>query len=150
MKVKSILSVAVLLGILSWQCKKTEDGLGTQKSLKESLNASTQNLNAAISEITNSRGYQLISLGGTNKAASLKSGDFHDSITLAKIAGVYEFHAQHPASWCFWCYQKLFEKTGDTSVKDVLVKTKDGRLTRRFLFHICTVLDTEIKIGFNY
>jgi hypothetical protein len=146
MKVKSILSVALLLGILNWQCKKTDDGLGTQKNLKESLNASTQSLNAAISDITNTRGYQLISLSGTNKAASLKSGDFQDSITLAKIAGIYEFHAQHPAGWCFWCYQKLFEKTGDTSV--LIVKLPSDKIFHPWRFAECHTTDTSLVNNF--
>jgi hypothetical protein len=146
MKVKSILSLAVILVILSWQCRKTEDGLELQKSLKESLNASTQNLNAAVTEIANTRGYQLISLGGTNKAATFKSDGFQDSITLAKIAGIYEFHAQHPASWCFWRYQKLFEKTGDTSV--LVVKLPSDKIFHPGRFEECRAADTSLVNNF--
>jgi len=68
--------IIFLAGMLASQCSKKADS-GTPQSLKESLDAGTQNLNTAVTAISKTYGYKVISL---NDGSTLKSGPLFNII----------------------------------------------------------------------
>jgi hypothetical protein len=146
MKTKTIFSVVILICLFSWQCKKNEDsGI---KSLKESLNSNVQSLNFAVNEIAKTKGYQLIALStnGTQKSVLKNGPGFQDSITLAKIAGIYEYKPVYTPHWCFLCYDKLFNKTGSSN--QLIVKLPSEKVFHPNRFCILEKADTALKNNF--
>ena len=104
---RSIVVIALLIGLFSWNCSRIESYLG----LKQSIEKGTYEINSAISKISGSNAYKLLLSSGD----LTKSDDgFRDSITLDLIAGIYEYqpdsilcnHRFHP--------YRLFNKTGDS------------------------------------
>jgi hypothetical protein len=146
MKRKTILAVAIIASIFTWQC--TKDDMGANKSLKESLNSSAQNLNTAVNEITKTKGYKVLSLtdNGTTKSFAIKDAGYNDSITLAKIAGIYEYHPVKIENWCFWCYNKLFEKKGASA--QLIVKLPSEKVFSPWKFRTVSAKDTTLKNNF--
>jgi hypothetical protein len=146
---KIILIIAGFVSILAWQCSKTNDSISPLNlSLKASLNAGTQKLNKAVSEIAQTRGYQIITLNDQSltKSASLLSTGFMDSITLAKIAGIYEYHPITYKGWCFSCFSRLFRKTGESN--ELIVKLPDVKVFHPYRFLTVTPADSTLKNNF--
>lgn len=80
---KTLFSVALIAGVLSWNCSRTDSDI----SLKSSLDESAAKINTAMTVISESGGYDLMIFNDMTK-----SGDgFSDSITLDLISGVYDF-----------------------------------------------------------
>lgn len=140
MKTKSLYLAAFLLGVLSWNCNKT-DGLKTDansESLKMSINSGVQELTTAINAISTSAGYQVIA-GPTDlmtKSAELSPIDtIKHSIFLADIAGVYDYKAQALKTWPFTIF-RFFNKTATSSQMIVRLpeeKTKVSKSLLRYL-----------------
>jgi hypothetical protein len=118
---RNILTVALLIGMISWSCSRIESPHG----LKQSIEKSSSDINSAITKISGSIGYQLLS----SAVDITKSDDgYSDSITLDLVSGIYEYdpdsvwHNNH-----FHPY-KLFKKTG-TSDRMIV------SLPERMVFH---------------
>jgi hypothetical protein len=113
------MTIILLTGMLTWQCSKKMDSNAPQsvssQNLKESLNSGTQNIANAVTAISKTYGYKIINLneGSTLKSALALDAGFQDSITLAKISGVYEYQPSTYRYWCFSCFTKLFKRTGE-------------------------------------
>jgi hypothetical protein len=150
MKIKTVLSAVLFTGILATQCTKdTQNGTnGSNLSLKESLNTGAAKLNTAVNELALSRGYQLLTSGNisTNESFSVKNGSHQDSITLEKIAGIYEYQPITYSDWCFTCYSKLFVKTG-TSDK-FIVKLPAEKVFEPWRFREVIAEDTVLQNNF--
>jgi archaellum component FlaG (FlaF/FlaG flagellin family) len=102
---KSILIVWVVVGLIAISCSKTD----TSTSLKDSIERSAAKINNAISEISVTKGYELLTIAEDLSKSEIS---YHDSITLAMIAGIYDyspdtvFYHENPFP------RKLFKKTG--------------------------------------
>jgi hypothetical protein len=140
------ISMAIILvsGMLAWQCTKNTDS-GTPQSLKESLTAGTQNLTTAVSEISKTYGYKVITLndGSTLKSALSTETTFQDSITLAMIKGVYEYQPVTYQHWCYSCFTKLFKKTGDND--HLIVKLPESKIFTPHKFKTVIQSDSTLK-----
>jgi len=102
---KILVLLVVLTGMLSWQCSRTT----SDPSLKSSVDVSVAKINTALTAISETRGYQLMTSSDLTK-----SGDgFNDSIDLDLVAGIYDFkpdtficqHFMMP----FWRFEKTAE-----------------------------------------
>lgn len=142
----SRISMAIILvcGMLTWQCSKKSES-GSPQSLKESINVGSQNLNSAVTTISQSYGYKIISLNeqSTLKSALASDASFQDSITLAKIKGVYEYQPASYTHWCFSCFDKLFKRTGDND--HFVVKLPEVKVFIPSKFQVVTKSDTALK-----
>jgi hypothetical protein len=147
MKMKTILTAVLFFCLLSWQCSKNAEN-GTNLSLKESLNTGVEKLNSAITEVSATRGYQLLNLqnSGSVEILTSKSAVYEDSITLAKIAGIYEYQPISYTDWCYSCYNKLFVKT-DPSNK-FIVKLPSEKVFSSHRFHMVTPIDSTLENNF--
>ncbi len=110
---KYVLIIGVVLGLLGWSCSKIE----TPKSslgLKQSIENSTTAINSAVSNIAQTEGYKLLTSSADPTAKDSNSEAFKDSITLAMIAGIYDYQPNtaivfhHNLNFPFM----LFKKTG--------------------------------------
>lgn len=102
---KTLLPVALIAAVLSWNCSRTASDI----SLKSSLDESAAKINTAMTVISESRGYDLMVINDMTK-----SGDgFSDSITLDLISGVYDFSPDtfvcRHFSMPFWRFDKSDE-----------------------------------------
>ena len=139
-----ILVILLLTSTLAWQCSK-QNGTGESQSFKQSLNASTQSLNTAAAEISKTYGYKVLNLsdGSNLKSALATDASFQDSITLAKIKGMYEYQPKSYTHWCYSCFDKLFKKTGDNN--DLIVKLPEAKVLFPRRFQSVAQSDTSLK-----
>ena len=118
---RNIFVLSVVAGLISWSCSKVESNLG----LKQSFEKSVADINNAITRISETKGYQLITLSGD----PAKYGDsFNDSITLGLIAGIYDYQPDPIPRDHFYYPYRLFKKTGTS---DILIVN----LPERMIFH---------------
>jgi len=118
---KYVIIVIVLIGLISWQCSK----MISEPSLKQSVEDGVAKINNAISVISETKGYQLMSVTGDEPKLE---AEYNDSIKLDMIAGVYDYQPES-----FYCnhYRKsmwLFKKTGESDSMIV-------NLPQRMIFH---------------
>jgi len=141
----------MLTGLITWQCSKQtiENGnTNSSSSLKSSLTTATNNLNTAITQITETKGYQLLSISNVNttQSASIETAGYQDSITLATIAGIYAYKPVTYNNWCFQCYNKLFTKTGTST--NLVVELPSAKVFYPQRFHLVTPADTSLPNNF--
>jgi hypothetical protein len=138
--------LVILTGMFAWQCSKMANSNTPQStsSLKATINTSAQNLSDAVAAISQTYGYKVLSL---NENSTLKSTlapvTFQDSITLAKIKGVYEYQPSSYRHWCFACFDRLFKRTGDSN--DLIVKMPSVKVFYPAKFRMVTQSDSSLK-----
>jgi hypothetical protein len=118
---KHVIFIAVGACIMAWGCSKVNSDL----NLKQSVEKGVADINNAISCISETKGYQIFTLGGD--LAKSDEG-FNDSITLGLIAGIYDFQPGPVLTHHFYYPYRLFKKTG-TSDKMIV------NLPERMIFH---------------
>ena len=148
MKKNALLIIVLFSGIAAWQCsKQTVSGPGTTTSLKASLNTGSQKLIQAVSNITQSKGYEILTLNSSLKSAPLQDDAiFKDSITLSGIKGIYEYQPVTYRHWCYGCFTKLFKKTGDTSL--LIAKLPSDKIFHPSRFQTVVAADSTLKNNF--
>jgi len=140
---KNIFALAILMALIGWQCSKI-DSTSRKLSLKESLETSVAELNNAISIISSTKGYQLLSVS----AEGVKQDDsFKDSITLDIIAGIYDYQPDpHPCNHFYFPY-KLFTKTGESDM--LIVNLPHKMIFRPKYLHNCSCNDEVMENNFT-
>ena len=126
MKNKIILSAFVAMAAVGmWSCTQNSNGVTdvSKQSLKEAITNSADQVSTAMSDISSSDGYKVITSGSSSlKSADLSSTEdemFSDSITLADVAGVYEYQDSvlNEMHWGYSSYMyNHFKMTADTSL----------------------------------
>jgi hypothetical protein len=135
MKTKSYLLGLVLLSFLTWSCSNKDELSTSQGSLKTSMNTNVANLTTAVTAITSSPGYQVLAISGTSNGPSLvksvtsNSGSFFstplDTISLAAIAGTYDYKASKFKKWNASLYN-FFTKTATST--DFIVRLPESKV----------------------
>jgi hypothetical protein len=126
---RNIVIIGIVFGIIGWSCSKIETSQSQQLGLKQAVEMNTTAINTAISNISRTEGYQLLSSSADPTAKDLNAGVFKDSITLGLVAGIYDYqpdtiNLHHNLYYPF----RLFKKTG-TSDKMIV------NLPQRLIFH---------------
>jgi hypothetical protein len=127
---RNVLIIGIVFGLLGWSCSKVETPQSQRLGLKQSIEKSTADINTAISNISQTKGYQLLSLSVDPSARIVAPAtSFKDSITLGLIAGIYDYQPDtiimhHNFNYPF----RLFKKTG-TSDKMIV------NLPQKLIFH---------------
>ena len=125
---RNVLAIIIVLGLITWSCSKNDTQQQTL-GLKQSIEKNVTEINVALTKISATKGYQILSLGGSPAAKSVDVVTFKDSITLALIAGIYDyqpdtlFMGHH-----FGFPYKLFKKTGTSN--NMIVN-----LPQKLIFH---------------
>ena len=93
---------------MGWSCSKFE---AENLNLKQSVEKSVGDVNNALHAISESGGYQILSMEET----VLKSEtDFRDSITLDMVSGIYDFNPDLSDRHQFFIPFRMFEKTDES------------------------------------
>jgi hypothetical protein len=110
-----IILVMVFLSALLWGCNKNT-GFNGNTSLKQAINQSAQNLNTAMSAISSTKAYSILTInGGTLKSATITDPVYKVYIPLDTIKGIYDYKpVTKPDRWG-WSLIKFFKKTADNS-----------------------------------
>jgi hypothetical protein len=125
MKNRIILSgIVALAAVGMWSCTQNSGGGVTDvanQSLKEAFTNSADQVSTAVSDISSSDGYKVITSGNSNLKSATEGGDemFSDSISLGDVAGVYEYQ-DSVLNTMHWGFQSSmynhFKMTADTSL----------------------------------
>jgi hypothetical protein len=146
---RNVLIIGIVFGLLGWSCSKVETPQSQQLGLKQSFEKSTTDINTAISNISQTKGYQLLSLGVDPSARIVAPAtSFKDSITLGLIAGIYDYQPDtiilhHNFNYPF----RLFKKTG-TSDKMIVNLPQKLIFNPRYL-HSFVKSDSVLKNDFT-
>ena len=115
---RNILVIGMVFGLLGWSCSKVDNQTQTlSQGLKQSIEQNTAAINTAISKISATKGYQVLSLDAAPAAKDISAAtSFNDSITLALVAGIYDYQPDtillhHNIFYPF----RLFKKTGTSN-----------------------------------
>jgi hypothetical protein len=126
---RNVLFSAVVFGLIVSSCNKidTQNQLQPQ-GLKQTIEKNITDINNAISNISQTKSYQILSSNDMT-AKTVAPTSFKDSITLALIAGIYDFQLDTmPMHHNFEFPFRLFKKTG-TSDKMIV------NLPQKLIFH---------------
>jgi hypothetical protein len=113
---RNIVIIGIAFGLLGWSCSKTDTSTQSQ-GLKQSLEQNTAAINTAIAKISQTKGYQVLSLNSAPTAKDVTAAtSFKDSITLGLVAGIYDYQPDtillhHSIFYPF----RLFKKTGTSN-----------------------------------
>jgi hypothetical protein len=102
----------IILGIFLFSCSKQNESL-TDSSLKGSLNNGIQQLDKAISSISSTKGYELLSI--QSPIATKSASDYSVNISLDSIKGVYDYKPVTQTRFGVFSILKFFTKTASSS-----------------------------------
>jgi hypothetical protein len=119
---KSIIAVFVITGLVAWSCSKVETG---NNGLKQSVEKGVADISHAVSKISGTAGYQLITM---NEAAAKSEHSFNDTINLGMVSGIYDFQPDTVMHYGHYNPYRLFSKTGESDNMVV-------NLPERMVFH---------------
>jgi hypothetical protein len=126
---RKIFVISIIFSMVAWSCSK--DGTQTAPvSLRQSLDKNVADINTALSKISATKGYQILSISGDPSARADVSGTtYKDSITLALVAGIYDYQFDTiPMHHRFEFPYRLFKKTGTSNMMIV-------NLPQKLIFH---------------
>jgi hypothetical protein len=109
---KSVLILAAVTGILFWGCTKTDSFNSMSSSLKQSVSTGITAVNNAVGTISTSKGFEVLN---ANSVAMKSEVTYTDSVTLASVAGIYDFKPDLFHFYDFFIPHRLFVKTGTSS-----------------------------------
>jgi hypothetical protein len=126
---RNILLIASVFGLISWSCSKV-DNQSQSLNLKQSVEKNIANINTAISKISETKGYQILSVSADPAAkTAFAESSFKDSITLALVAGIYDYQPDTIMMHHNFAYPfRLFKKTGTSDMMIV-------NLPQKLIFH---------------
>lgn len=145
---RNILLIGVVFGLISWSCSKN-DNLGQPQDLKQAIEKNVADINTAMSKISATKGYQILSLSANVAAkAADASAAFKDSITLGLIEGIYDYQPDTIMMHHHFAYPfRLFKKTG-TSDK-MIVNLPQSRIFHPKYLHSFIKSDSVLKNDFT-
>lgn len=139
----------VLCSSLLWRCS-SEKSADYPKDLKSSLNYTAQKVNSALGQIAQTQGYKLLTIQESNALKSTTINNLfcygYDSIELADISGIFEFHPVNYWHWCFDCYDKLFQKTGESNL--LIAKMPKEKIFYPSRLYSMRPMDSTLKNNF--
>lgn len=118
---RNIVAVGMLLlfSAVLWSCSDSDSPKTSDETAKEALTTKTQDLKTAVEDITESKGFEIITMSDNTKTDD--GGDdtiFSASITLEDIKGLYEYNVStdEATEAKFGFMQNVFTKTKDTTL----------------------------------
>jgi hypothetical protein len=137
---KNIFVIAVAACIVAWGCSKVDPG----STLKQSVDRSVADINKAISTISETKGYQMLTLAGD---AVKNDIGFNDSITLDLVAGVYDFQPSPVMTHHLYFPYRLFKRTGESD--KLVVNLPEKLVFHPKYLHCYDPVDTVITNNFT-
>jgi len=145
---RNILLIGVVFGLISWSCSKIDNQTQSQ-GFKQSVEKNVADINTALSKISATKGYQILSMSANPITRVVGPGtSFKDSITLGLIAGIYDYQPDTILMHHHFAYPfRLFKKTG-TSDK-MIVNLPQSRIFHPKYLHSFIKSDSVLKNDFT-
>jgi hypothetical protein len=149
-----IIFIAVLFSAILFSCTKT--GFVNNASLKESINQGAMDLNNAVTAISTSKAYSILTVNdGTQKSATLADPVYKVYITLDSVKGIYDYHPLTKNKWGVpfrdrygMPVMRFFSKTADDNKMIVRMPLKKVEHPRLFLWNFLKS-DTSLTNNFQ-
>jgi hypothetical protein len=142
-----LILATVFVSLFLWGCTKN-DGILDNKSLKQAINQSAQNLNSAMDAIYSSKAYSILTVGdGALKSATIADSTYRVYIGLDLIKGIYDYKPVPKRDRWGWSLMQYFSKTADESkmiVRMPLKKVKSPGSLRHY-----SLSDTSLTNNFS-
>jgi hypothetical protein len=145
---RNIILIGMVVGLVGWSCSKVETSQSQQLGLKAAVEQSTAAINSAISNISTTKGYQVLTASNGAISKDATATPFNDSITLALVEGIYDYKPgtiilHHNINYPY----RLFAKTG-TSEK-MIVNLPQQLIFHPGYLHSHSFSDTTLKNDFT-
>jgi hypothetical protein len=138
---KNIIAIVVVAGVIAGSCSKNET---TNNGLRGSLEDGVAAISSAVSDITGTTGYKMLSLTDV----STKSEDaFNDSINLSLVDGIYDFSPDTVIRIHHFSPYRLFKKTGESG--NMVVNMPELFVFHPKHLHFYQPLDTVLTNNFT-
>jgi len=119
---KNIIAVIVIMGVIAWSCSKVDSG---NNGLKQSVEKGVADINRAVTKISSTAGYQLISM---NEATAKSDFNLSDTIDMNDVSGIWDFQPDTIYRSHEFCPYKLFLRTAES--ENMVIN-----LPERMVFH---------------
>jgi hypothetical protein len=140
---RNIVVIGIVFGIIGWSCQKVET---PPQGLKLSIEKASSDINTAISKISATKGYQLLTSG--SNFTSKSEVEFKDSITLGLVAGIYDYQPDSVKHYHSPLYPyRLFKKTGESN--DMIVNLPEKLIFHCNYLHNYNPADSVLKNNFT-
>jgi hypothetical protein len=138
---RNIVAIAVIMAMGVWGCSKIDSG---NSGLKRAVENGVASIDHAVSKISGTTGYQLLSM---NDATSKSDFTFNDTIELSDVAGIYDFKPDTILRIHHFSPYRLFKKTGESA--DMVVNLPEAMVFHPK--HLCffAPLDTVYPNNFT-
>jgi hypothetical protein len=145
-QVRIIFIATVCVSILAG-CAKN-DGILDQTSLKQAIDQSALKLNTAVSSISSTQAYSILTMnGGTAKSATVTDSIYRVYIPLDKIKGVYEYNKVTKYNHWGLSLVHFFTRTADDSKMIVNMPLK--KVTRPGSLRFFSASDSSLTNNFS-
>jgi hypothetical protein len=134
---KYIIVIILFTGLAGWQCSKFEH----KPNLKESLYNYTEEINSAVRTISETKGFELVSVTG-DEGKSLEGCPVVDTIRLKLVAGIYDYQPDPFRHHNYFFPVSFFKKTGES--EHMIVNMPQRMMFRpKYLYNYCTCDTTK-------
>jgi hypothetical protein len=135
--------VAMTLGIalIAWSCAKVDTG---SSGLKQSVEKGVADINHAVSAISGTTGYQLLTVSDN---VSKSDFVFNDTINMKMVAGIYDFQPDTMIRFHDFSPYRLFKKTGES--EDMVVNLPEILVMHPKHLHFLNMTDTVYPNNFT-
>lgn len=127
---RNILLISVIVGVVVWSCTKNDSMVPSQpRDLKQSIDQNVAAINTAMTKISSTNGYKILVSGSSVTGKALDASSFRDSITLALVAGIYDYQPDTLMHHHYFAFPyRLFKKSGSSDKMIV-------NLPQKLIFH---------------
>lgn len=138
---KSVVAIVVIMGVIVLSCSKVEN---SNNGLKQSIEKGVADINNAVTKISGTAGYKLLSI---NEAASKSGFSFNDSINMSMVSGIYDFQPDTVMLDHHFTPYRLFKKTGQS--ENMVVNMPERIVFRPKHLHFYEPIDTVYPNNFT-
>jgi hypothetical protein len=138
---RNVLAIIVIMGVIAWSCSKIDSG---SNDLRQSVEKGVADISHAVNKISGTTGYKLLSM---NDAATKSDLSFSDTISLEKVAGIYDFKPDTVKHSQDFCPYRLFEKTGES--ENMIVNLPEQLIMHPKHLHYWDPVDTIYPNNFT-
>lgn len=105
---KIVIAMTVGVTVIALSCSKMDTGSG---GMKQSVDRGVADLTRAVTSISGTTGYKLLTLSDNTTKSDLV---FNDTINMKMVAGIYDFQPDTIMRFHWFAPYKLFKKTGES------------------------------------
>jgi hypothetical protein len=105
---KIVVAMTVGFALMAWSCSKVDTA---NSGLRQSVEKGVADLSHAVSTISGTPGYQLLTLSDNVAKSDFA---FNDTINMKMVAGIYDFQPDTVIRYHYFSPYRLFKKTGES------------------------------------